>query len=72
MKPVKEYYKCPICKALVCELPILCPICNCMLADLTSFRRAQHHVNPLQNFGERQVDASRYETCEHVLRFVDE
>lgn len=50
MKLLDSYYKCPRCQCIVCQLPLLCPICNLMLADYTSFTRSYHHLDPLVNF----------------------
>ena len=63
MKLLDTYYKCPRCQCIVCQLPLLCPICNLMLADYTSFTRSYHHLDPLVNF-------TKYEMKTHSLFVV--
>ena len=67
MKLVDSYYKCPRCQCIVCQLPLLCPICGLMLADYTNFTRAYHHLNPLVNFQDAKIE-KEMSLCVCLLR----
>ncbi|WEL38371.1 RNA polymerase II transcription initiation/nucleotide excision repair factor TFIIH subunit SSL1 [Encephalitozoon hellem] len=52
-------YECPVCKTMVCSLPISCPICNTQLVSTLNLSKSLRFIYPLKPFIERAEDACR-------------
>ncbi|KAK9465359.1 Ssl1-like-domain-containing protein [Lipomyces arxii] len=61
-KLVKGGYVCPRCKVKVCSLPLECPSCSLTLILSTHLSRSYHHLMPLRNWDEVDLEEARSST----------
>lgn len=45
-------FQCPKCRALVCQLPVDCPICRLTLISAPHLAKSYHHLFPPPSFGD--------------------
>lgn len=57
-------YECPVCKTMVCSLPINCPICETQLVSMLNLSRSQCFLYPLKLFEARREGECRI--CQDV------
>lgn len=50
LKVTSQYYICPQCGAVVCDIPCSCPICLLLLMDYSDLTRSFHHLVPPLNY----------------------
>lgn len=64
-------YVCPQCKAKVCQLPTICPVCGLMLILSTHLARSYHHLVPLPDYDNAPI-SEKYDSeycCGCLLQF---
>ncbi|ADM11313.1 RNA polymerase II transcription initiation/nucleotide excision repair factor TFIIH subunit SSL1 [Encephalitozoon intestinalis ATCC 50506] len=47
-------YECPVCKTMVCSLPVSCPICNTQLVSTLNLSKSLRFLYPLKPFIEKE------------------
>lgn len=71
LKTVNEWYSCPRCLAVVCELPIECPICSLSLVSSPFLARSYHHLFPIKPFEVANDNSNLSEKCFSCLNSFD-
>lgn len=52
-------YECPVCKTVVCSLPMACPICSTQLVSTLNLSKSLRCLYPLKPFGAAEGGACR-------------
>lgn len=61
-------FQCPQCRAMVCQLPVECPLCKLTLISAPHLAKAYHHLFPVSAYADMGAEEGSCFACGQGLR----